>query len=115
MIAEQSLLHERECVSASVVPTLTFFLKKAKEVGNYRVNFSSQEIEFIERKEKIEIDSILGFADFEDVALCDNLAFPPSLPPLTDNFEVDNLAHSLLEAIIHLRADFIFREVSKMI
>ncbi|WPK24372.1 hypothetical protein PUMCH_001643 [Australozyma saopauloensis] len=85
IIAVEGLFHESECVSVRVLPTKNSALHEAAEVGHCRVNYSSVEINLIKGHKSSEIASILGFADSEYVAHRDNLAFPPSLPPLTDD------------------------------
>lgn len=100
IVAVEGLFHDGECVSIKVVPADTTkragesgpasavtpaLLADAVEVGHCRVNYSSVEIALIKGHKSHEIETILGFADSEYVAHRDNLAFPPSLPPLTDD------------------------------
>lgn len=85
IIAVEGMFHESECVSIRVLPKRGSDLSEAVEVGHCRVNYTSVEINLIKGHQSNEIASILGFADSEYVAHRDNLAFPPSLPPLTDD------------------------------
>lgn len=85
VVAVEGSFHESECVSIRVLASRDADKAAAVEVGHCRVNYSSTEIDLIKGKNSSEIESILGFADSEYVAHRDNLAFPPSLPPLTDN------------------------------
>ncbi|KAM9935110.1 hypothetical protein OXX80_005317 [Metschnikowia pulcherrima] len=82
--AVQGTFHESECVSLRVLPAQDSPLAEAVEVGHCRVNYSSVEIDMIRGKKSRQIEEILGYADSEYVAHRDNLAFPPSLPPSTD-------------------------------
>lgn len=77
--------HESECVSIKVVPTRTSPVDEAIEVGHCRVNYASSEILKIKGLRSSQIESTLGYADSEYVAHRDNIAFPPVLPPSSEN------------------------------
>lgn len=85
IVAVSGVFHESECVSIKVIPTRGSPLDEAVEVGHCRVNYSSIEIDLIKGSKSSDIEAVLGFADSEYVAHRDNLAFPPSLPPSTEN------------------------------
>lgn len=84
VVAVEGLFHESECVAIKVIPDPSGPLSTAVEVGHCRVNYSSTEIELIKGILSKDIESVLGFADSEYVAHRDNLAFPPSVPVVTD-------------------------------
>lgn len=84
IVAVHGNFHESECVSVRVLPNSKASLSDAVEVGHCRVNYSSVEIDMIKGKKSSQIEEVLGYADSEYVAHRDNLAFPPSLPPLTE-------------------------------
>lgn len=85
IIAVEGVFHESECASIRVLLNSATLLSEGMEVGHCRVNYSLTEIDLIKGKNSNEIERILGYADSEYVAHRDNLAFPPSLPPLTDD------------------------------
>ncbi|OBA23067.1 glutamate 5-kinase [Metschnikowia bicuspidata var. bicuspidata NRRL YB-4993] len=91
VVAVEGSFHESECVSVRVVPHADGPLSAAVEVAHCRVNYSSVEIDMIKGKKSRQIEDILGYADSEYVAHRDNLAFPPSLPPLTDELVLSKL------------------------
>lgn len=84
VVAVEGLFHESECVAIKVVPDRNGPISEAVEVGHCRVNYSSTEIELIKGMLSKDIESVLGFADSEYVAHRDNLAFPPSMPAVTE-------------------------------
>ncbi|KAI5957353.1 PRO1 [Candida jiufengensis] len=67
--------HENECVSIKVEQEDS---DELIEVGQCRVNYTSNEIKLIKGHKSQQIESILGYADSEYIAHRDNLAFPPT-------------------------------------
>ena len=91
IVAVEGVFHESECVSVRVVLSKSSLLQDAVEVGHCRVNYSSVEINLIKGHQSKEIANILGFPDSEYVAHTDGLAFPSSLPPMTDDHPANEL------------------------